>query len=852
MSEQQRPLLLFSRPTSSEREGLPPGRPRVHIPQAQRQAERLTPKFGRLQSAFDAQRIQLQATAPTDDPELVVVLETVGSIENFIGAVQRTPGLEWLLEADEAGVEPDDDFYDQQDREKVLQGRIYLLGSNRQALVEIISLWNRYKADQRVKLEHGLGKWKDVFKHLRDVRFWGIQDRIGPDIREYWESRLALGEDVIRFEVEAWCYSSSEKNSHTATELARYVGEIGGRVRISSVIPDIAYHGFLVEAPATGVRSLLSETPPALVQSDRVMLFRPHGQVLPQPEEDELRVPGVEGSTRTSSGHPIIALLDGFPLQNHPLLAGRLSVDDPDGWESEYPARDRVHGTAMASLILYGELDGPKVPLARPIYARPIMLPDPADLRLPRQETTPDDVLLIDLVHRSVRRIFDGDGESPAAAPTIKVINLSVGDLLRPFDTELSPWARLLDWLSSKYQVLFVVSAGNVPAQLTLPTPRETFSNLSTEDRQRLAVAALVADSVDRRLLTPGESINAITVGAVHSDRSTFMEVADRYDLFADLGISPYSCIGHGFRRAVKPDILMPGGRALHRQKQTGDSSVTELQIINVSAPPGHRVAAPPDPSGQNTKYARGTSNATALATRGAAQAHSVVEILRAGSPDRLPVRMDAVLLKALLVHGAAWDDLEAQIADARPDIEDRGQRQSLVARFVGYGLADVDRAITCTERRATLIGTGELRDGEALEFRCPLPPSLNAQLVKRRLTITLAWMSPINPRHAKYRAARLWIKPPHADISASRKNCERRHVLRGTVQHEVFEGESAIAFVDGADLVFKVNCAEDGGKLLGTVPFALCVTLEVGEGVELPIYQEIQERVSTRVGVPG
>ena len=126
MSEQQRPLLLFPRPTSSEREKRTPGWAQVHAPSTPRQVERLAPKIGTLQSAFDARRIQLQATAPADDPELVVVFETVGSVEKFIGAVQRTPGLEWLLEADEAGVEPDDDFYDQRDRQKSLDGRIYL------------------------------------------------------------------------------------------------------------------------------------------------------------------------------------------------------------------------------------------------------------------------------------------------------------------------------------------------------------------------------------------------------------------------------------------------------------------------------------------------------------------------------------------------------------------------------------------------------------------------------------------------------------------------------------------------------------------------------------------------------
>lgn len=69
---------------------------------------------------------------------------------------------------------------------------------------------------------------------------------------------------------------------------------------------------------------------------------------------------------------PLIALLDGLPLSNHALLAGRLVVDDPDGWDAEYEAKDRVHGTSMASLVLYGELDGPPVPLGRKLYVRPI------------------------------------------------------------------------------------------------------------------------------------------------------------------------------------------------------------------------------------------------------------------------------------------------------------------------------------------------------------------------------------------------------------------------------------------------------------------------------------------------
>ena len=207
-------------------------------------------------------------------------------------------------------------------------------------------------------------------------------------------------------------------------------------------------------------------------------------------------------------------------------------------------------------------------------------------------------------------------------------------------------------------------------------------------------------------------------------------------------------------------------------------------------------------------------------------------------------------MLKALLAHGADWGDLEHQILAARLDITDRRKHQDFIARFVGYGLADIDRALTCTEQRATLIGVGELKDGEALEFRAPMPPCLSAQTIKRRLTITLAWLTPVNVRHSKYRSARLWINPPSEEFGVSRVNYQWQHVQRGTLQHEILEGENALAFIDGNEAVFKVNCSEDGGKLPDPVPFALCVSLEVAEGIELPIYQQIRDRVSVRVGV--
>ena len=79
---QNLPLLLFPRATQSGRETRPPAFPQVQFPSAGRQNTRLTPKFTQLQDAFDEQRIRLQAEAPGDDPEKVLVFEIIGEVKD--------------------------------------------------------------------------------------------------------------------------------------------------------------------------------------------------------------------------------------------------------------------------------------------------------------------------------------------------------------------------------------------------------------------------------------------------------------------------------------------------------------------------------------------------------------------------------------------------------------------------------------------------------------------------------------------------------------------------------------------------------------------------------------------------
>jgi len=849
MADQRYPLLLFPTKALTERDKPRGGGDNVTIPPIERQRVRIAPKFQSLQDAFNAKRLSLQQTAPGQDPDAVIVLETVGEVKDFFKAVRRIPGLEWLLESSEDDISPDGDFFNPDEPQKALSGRLYLIGTNQQTLTQILSLWSRYQENTEVKFAIGLAPWKHVFAQLKDVRYWGVQDRLNQDIQQYWQEKLSTGVSPIRFEIEVWHFSSKEKNAAAASQVAALLAPLNGRMLARTLIDEIAYHGILVEMPAASVAQLLSDAPPELVMSDRIMFFRPKGQAVAQPPEDDMVLIDHPDVINEVTGSAVVALLDGMPMQNHPLLAGRLTVDDPDGWEATYTVQDRLHGTTMASLIALGDINAAEAPLARPIYVRPVLRPDPASIRMPRDVVTPDDTLLIDLMHRAIKRICVGENGQAAAAPTVRIINLSLGDADRPFDRAMSPWARLLDWLAFKYHVLFVISAGNHATDLTLSTPRESLGGLSLEGRQELALQALLHQSVDRPLLVPAEAINGITVGACHTDAAPIRNVPNRYDLFEETGISPYSRIGYGFRRSVKPDLFFPGGRILHSESPAGPRDSSNLRpLSNVAAPPGQLAATPPNASG-NTGYSRGTSNAAALASRYAAKAYDVVANLRIGYPERLDTKFDAVLIKALLAHGARWGEKINRLAVIRPDLDKRDLK-IFAARWLGYGSVDSERVLYCTEERATMIGVGELQDGQAFEFSAPLPPGLAAKVLWRRMTITLAWMSPINSSHQAYRRAKLWISPPMDRLGVSRIEVDWQQAKKGTLQHEIFDGKNALAFVDGDRFVCKVNCASDAGDLTEAVPFALCVSLEVAEGVGVSIYQEIRARIMPQVQI--
>ena len=695
------PLLRLPNPSRAE---LPDGGRNISSirkPSKGRQRDRFGPVFDRLQTvlARPGDPIELREDPTALAPERVIVFEIAGTVANFLKALGKVNGLEFMAELD-TDFAANEDFAVQfgdgekkgQDKPDVkVPGRLYLAMPDLQALRELVSLWDLWRNDQ--PLGTGLAPIANLFSQLHDLRPWGPQDRIPADTVDYWREELALNPDrSVRTEVELW-YRATEARRREATEAVQtMLTEAGGRIVHESVIANIAYHGLLVDIPNAYVQNLLELQAVKLALADEVMFLRPQS-VLSDPQEIEVladgALGGVEPAANITQGQPIAALLDGMPVQAHSLLINRLIVDDPDNLEARALVSQRFHGTAMASLILHGDRNDGGVTLPRPLYVRPLMLINARGI-----EETDNDRLLIDTIHRAVLRIKGTDIEE-AAAPGVFLINLSMGDLRRPFAGVVSPLARLLDFLADKYGLLFLVSGGNVlhPLEIAGHANWTTFEYASPEDREKAVIRSLNNMKHERTILSPAEALNVVTIGARHHDSVAVRQGAyNMIDPLQDETLPNItSGLGLGYRRMIKPELYLSGGREHVRMQASG----TTLTVVRSQPRRTYGLsAAAPDSLGQGrldqVALTAGTSPATALATRAGAQ---IFEALMDAAGGSLLADIDpqyyAVVVKALLIHCARWSDNIDMLKEICGPMNRRRhvERADNAARFVGYGV---------------------------------------------------------------------------------------------------------------------------------------------------------------------
>jgi hypothetical protein len=421
----ERPIIVLPTPAEASRDLLSSGSNKLKLPNLETQTQRLEPKFESLRAHFERKSIELRSSAAGQSPEDVIVFETVGSVANFINAVRRVPGLDFLNEWEIEDIAPDDNFFRSDRPNKHLNGRLYLVMSNQQALQQLLQLWKNFQ--RGIRPERGFSPFKEAFKHLLDVRRWSQEDRLlETGVVEYWKD-VAESEDneIVPFEIELWFRQTPDLRAASVSQIKQIIASHHGEVMSVCEIEAICYHSVSVALPVSQIRRLVNREDVELLGESSIMYFRPSGQsVAPISGDLDLQSPIFDQQSPQPTGNPIVALLDGLPLENHSRLRGRLRIDDPDSFGASYVAHERQHGTTMASIILHGDLNTPQIPLSHPLYVRPILRPDPKAWNAARDERIPHGVNPLDLTIRAVRRLFEFDGATAPAAPSVKIINL--------------------------------------------------------------------------------------------------------------------------------------------------------------------------------------------------------------------------------------------------------------------------------------------------------------------------------------------------------------------------------------------------------------------------------------------
>ncbi|MGX9981552.1 S8 family peptidase [Methylobacterium fujisawaense] len=782
-------------------------------------------------------------------PDRALVFEVIGRVEGFARAA-REAGFEWLAE-DFAGLgDAGEDALDGDDRDEdaVQSALLYLTLPSIAGMKRLLGWWTAYAAGRDPPDDLAKEWWK-LFGYLADVRVWSAKDRVDPSLAAYVARSLEKDpRALVPVEFDLWYLGTEDRRRRAIDELRALLDASGAAVLDEASIPAIQYHGVLASIPAGIALEAAAKTGP-LAAASMVMTVRPQSLYsvelpAPIPPERERR-----SAPSAPDARPAIAvLLDGYPVQSHDLLRNRLDIEEVDIAGAEAPLETRFHGTAMASLILHGDLAAAEAPLERVLKVVPIL----AGAQDAHVESTPVDKLPLAMIHRAVEALAARNGGVMEAV----LFNHSVCDVSAPFVRRPTPWAKLLDELSHRHRILFVVSAGNVHAPIPLPAYGNHAEFLAANpDERGIAILRGVEAAKGRRgILSPAEAVNVLTVGALHADGAAAAP-ANQVDPYGFAVNNICSAIGLGFNRSIKPDLVLEGGRQIAAAvPHAAGFAIEGRQIAQL----GQRTAAP-DVAGGTSDFVRrstGTSNAAALATRHGIRIAEALEAVFASSGERWqdqPTR--AVMLKALLTHGCRWGEIGGVLDRAYPPADPNWQRRrETISRFLGFGRPDVDGVVEGDTNRITLLADDLIVGEELHEYRIPIPNALLNSREIRRISLTLSWCTPIHPANTAYRGVRLqlvdregkgqyWgaVDPflqPHPNFG-----------VKGTTIHRVFEGARRIGRLPEGGLFVGVQALSLNEAFKDQrVPYALATTIEVAQTLRADIYADVRSRVRPRV----
>ena len=408
---------------------------------------------------------------------------------------------------------------------------------------------------------------------------------------------------------------------------------------------------------------------------------------------------------------PKVCVIDSGIEERHPLLKSAIDQQNSSGWvpgetDKTYDyVKNGGHGTRVAGAVLYPRnipRNGTQKAICWIQNARVL----DQYCKLPEKLFPPS--LLSEIV------------ESYKKTET-RIFNHSITGAVPSGQVYMSAWAAAIDQLTWLNDILFIVSAGNLP--LDKPSDSKIgITRLSVTDHfkaNRPYPDYLLEDSC--RIANPAQSFQALTVGSVAS----IYYNSPPYSSISKTDMpSAFSCSGWGIWQTIKPEVVEYGGDLVKDEstppKITYFESVICPELVR-STPSG----GPAISSNQV-----GTSFA-------APKVSHIAACLAAELPNE-----NCLLYRALIVQSARWPEWTRDENIDKLDI----------IRQIGYGIPNIDRALGNSANRITLITRGEqrIKAKQAHVYQVKLPEKLLSQGEELEILVEITLSYKAQPRRTR------------------------------------------------------------------------------------------------------
>ncbi|WP_392538591.1 S8 family peptidase [Legionella sp. 227] len=363
---------------------------------------------------------------------------------------------------------------------------------------------------------------------------------------------------------------------------------------------------------------------------------------------------------------PVVCVLDTGVANTHPLIRPFLASEHTYAINQEWPTNDQDgHGTAMAGLVLYGDLS------TMLLSTQKIVVPcslESVKILHPNMQNHAD--LYGHITEEAIRKVSESNPNKE------RIICMAVASTDGRDRGQPSSWSAAVDNICvgitiPQKQHLVIICAGNAQDQNYIEYPN---SNLS--------------DGIH----DPGQSWNALTVGS-YTEKMHISEINfENWSPLAEAGdIAPSnttSLIWENNKWPIKPDVVFEGGNAAIDESRENVDFPQSLALLSTNY---HNIF------GRMFTHMADTSAATA-------QIANMAAIIGNQYPTFWPET-----IRGLIVHSAEWTET---MKKSYP-IENKQNRASLL-RICGYGVPNLERALWSASNSLTLIAQDVLKPYDA------------------------------------------------------------------------------------------------------------------------------------------